>query len=170
MHNPNPVLGPARSTSPFPRARPDLAGPAKPDAGPAHSSLSRARSTRPACPAAQPPLPPGPSSFPPRLGPRHTACSHANAGPTRPHSLSPLRGADGLVPHASSPVRARVAPAEPRSHLPASRSPRLAAPGPHLSALPLPPATAARAARPRPQSPPGLSLGTHAQDRLSRPI
>jgi len=35
------------------------------------------------------------------------------AGPTRPHSLSPLRGADGLVPHASFPVRARVAPAEP---------------------------------------------------------
>ena len=59
----------------------------------------------------------------PRLGPRHAACSHANAGPTRPHSLSPLRGADGLVPHASYPARA------------AARS-LAAPPGPPVGAIP----------------------------------
>jgi len=63
-------------------------------------SLSKPR------PSISPLTPAGPANQPP-------ACSHANAGPTRPHSLSPLRNADGLVPRASYPARARVAPAEP---------------------------------------------------------
>ena len=73
-------------------------------------SLSKPR------PSISPLTPAGPTNQPP-------ACSHASAGPSRPHSLSPFRDADGLVPHASYPARA------------AARS-LAAPPGPPVGAIP----------------------------------
>ena len=89
-------------------------------------------------PSVSPLTPAGPANQPP-------ACSHASAGPSRPHSLSPLRDADrpgppasaahsarrtprvspdGPVPHASahtrtlSPTRCHAGPARQRPSLP----------------------------------------------------